>query len=327
MLAIQKRIIELAVLISILFLCPWQARAADSDYPSKPVTLVVGFPAGGSIDVTARALVNAVKKYIPQPVIVENKSGGGGMVGPALVVVKPADGYTIGVVGSAAAAVAWHMGKANFNPLEDVTHIMRYTGLLFGIAVRDDSPFRTIQDVLKYIRENPGKLSYGTSGVGTTGHLAMEDLAMQAGGLKLTHIPYKGGGESIPALLGGHVDVLSDASGWAPMVDAGKFRLLAVYSPERSTRYSSAPTIKEIGYDVVYNSPMEVFGPKGMPAPAVSKLHDSFRKAMEDRAFDEVLKKFDMPQLYLGGEELLRTNRQDFERMNKVVEKLELQKK
>jgi tripartite-type tricarboxylate transporter receptor subunit TctC len=325
-LSTQRRFIELAVLVSILFLCPWMARAADPDYPSKPVTLVVGFPAGGSIDVTARALVNGVKKYIPQPVIVENKSGGGGMVGPALVAVKPPDGYTIGVVGSAGAAVAWHMGKANFNPLEDVTHVMRYTGLLFGIAVRHDSPFKTFQDFLKYARENPGKVSYGTSGVGTTGHLAMEDLALQAGGLKLTHIPYKGGGESIPALLGGHVEVLSDASGWAPMVDAGKFRLLAVYSPERSSRYSSVPTIKEIGYDVVYNSPMEIFGPKGLPAPIVSKLHDSFRKAMDDPGFDAVLKKFDMPQLYLGGEALWKTNRQDFERMKKVVEKLGLQK-
>ena len=303
------------------------ASPADPDYPIKPITLVVGFPPGGSIDVTARALTNDAKKHLGEPIIVENKGGGGGMVGPALVAVKPPDGYTIGVVGSTAAAVAWHMGKANFNPFEDVTHIMRYTGLLFGLAVRTDSPFKTVQDLLKYGRENPGKISYGTSGVGTTGHLAMEDLLLQAGGLQMTHIPYKGGGESIPALLGGHIDVLSDASGWAPMVDAGKFRLLAVYSGERSSRYPQVPTIREIGYDVVYNSPMEIFGPKGMSKAVVKKLHEAFQKAMEDSTFEAVLKKFDMPLLYLGGEELEKTNQRDFERMNKVVQKLGLQKK
>ncbi len=327
MLSARRRIIESAVLVSILFLCPWMAWGADPDYPSKPVTLVVGFPAGGAIDLTARALVNGVKKYFPQPVIVENKSGAGGMVGLAQVGVKPPDGYTVGVIGSLAAAVAWHMGTTNYNQLDDFTHILRYAGLLFGIAVRQDSPFKTLQDVVKYAKANPGKISYGTSGVGSTGHLAMVTLAQQAGALQLTHIPYKGGGESIPALLGGHVEALSDASSWAPMVDAGKFRLLAVYSSERSRMYPSVPTVKETGYPVVYNSPLELFGPKGLPVPIVGKLHDSFRKAMDDPGFDAVLKKLGMPQLYLAGEELLKSNREDFDRMKKAVEKLGLDKK
>jgi len=306
---------------------PWAARGADADYPSKPVTLIVGFPAGGAIDLTARALVNGVKKYFPQPVIVENKSGAGGMVGLAQVAMKPPDGYTVGVIGSQAAAVAWHMGTTNYNQLEDFTHILRYAGLLFGIAVREDSPFKTLQDFVKYAKANPGKVSFGTSGVGSTGHLAMVTLAQQAGDLQLTHIPCKGGGESIPALLGGHVEVLSDASSWASLVDAGKFRLLAVYSSERSRMYPSVPTVKEAGYPVVYNSPLELFAPKGLPAPVVSKLHDSFRKAMDDPGFDAVLKKLGMPQLYLAGEELLKTNREDFDRMKRVVEKLGLEKK
>ncbi len=327
MLSPRRRVAGLAVLCSILFMYPWAARGADADYPSKPVTLIVGFPAGGAIDLTARALVNGVKKYFPQPVIVENKSGAGGMVGLAQVAMKPPDGYTVGVIGSQAAAVAWHMGTTNYNQMEDFTHILRYAGLLFGIAVREDSPFKTLQDFVKYAKANPGKVSFGTSGVGSTGHLAMVTLAQQAGDLQLTHIPYKGGGESIPALLGGHVEVLSDASSWASLVDAGKFRLLAVYSSERSRMYPSVPTVKEAGYPVVYNSPLELFAPKGLPAPVVSKLHDSFRKAMDDPGFDAVLKKLGMPQLYLAGEELLKTNREDFDRMKRVVEKLGLEKK
>ena len=327
MLSPRRRVAGLAVLCSILFMYPWAARGADADYPSKPVTLIVGFPAGGAIDLTARALVNGVKKYFPQPVIVENKSGAGGMVGLAQVAMKPPDGYTVGVIGSQAAAVAWHMGTTNYNQLEDFTHILRYAGLLFGIAVREDSPFKTLQDFVKYAKANPGKVSFGTSGVGSTGHLAMVTLAQEAGDLQLTHIPYKGGGESIPALLGGHVEVLSDASSWAPLVDAGKFRLLAVYSSERSRMYPSVPTVKETGYPVVYNSPLELFAPKGLPAPIVGKLHDAFRKGMDDPAFDAVLKKLGMPQLYLAGEELLKSNREDFDRMKRVVEKLGLEKK
>jgi tripartite-type tricarboxylate transporter receptor subunit TctC len=241
--------------------------------------------------------------------------------------VKPPDGYTIGVIGSLASAVAFHMGTTSYNQLEDFTHIMRYAGLMFGIVVRQDSPYKTLQDVVTYAKANPGKVSFGTSGVGSTGHLAMATLAQEAGDLQLTHIPYKGGGESIPALLGGHVDVLSDASSWAPMVDAGKFRLLAVYTSERSRMYPAVPTVKETGFPVAYNSPLEVFAPKGLPAPIVSRLHDSFRKGMDDPGFDAVLNKLGMPPLYLSGEALLKTNREDFDRMKKLVEKLGLAKK
>ena len=327
MFSFKKKFAGLMVLVSFLFFCPWTAKAADADYPSKPVTLVVGFPAGGAVDLTARALVNGAKKHFPQPIIVENKSGAGGMVGLAQVGVKPPDGYTVGVIGSQAAAASWHMGTTNYNQLDDFTHIMRYAGLMFGIVVRQDSPFRTLQDLVTYAKANPGKVSFGTSGVGSTGHLAMATLAQEAGDLQLTHIPYKGGGESLPALLGGHVDVLSDASSWTSLVDAGKFRALAVYSAERSRMYPSVPTVKESGYAVVYSNPLELFGPKGLPGPIVSKLHDAFRKGMDDPGFDAVLKKMGMPMLYLAGEELLKSNRENFERMKKVVEKLELQKK
>jgi tripartite-type tricarboxylate transporter receptor subunit TctC len=327
MLSSPRKIAGVAVVASFLLLAPWVAGAAEPEYPSKPVTLIVGFPAGGAIDLTARALVNGVKKHFPQPIIVENKSGAGGMVGLAQVGVKPPDGYTIGVIGSLASAVAFHMGTTSYNQLEDFTHIMRYAGLMFGIVVRQDSPFKTLQDVVTYAKANPGKISFGTSGVGSTGHLAMATLAQEAGDLQLTHIPYKGGGESIPALLGGHVDVLSDASSWAPMVDAGKFRLLAVYTSERSGMYPSVPTVKEAGFPVVYNSPLEAFAPKGLPAPIASRLHDSFRKGMDDPGFDAVLKKLGMPPLYLAGEALLKANREDFDRMKKLVEKLGLAKK
>jgi len=295
-------------------------RAMASDYPNKPVTLVIGYPAGGSTDVTGRALMNAAKKYFSQPIIVENKSGGGGTVGPNLVITKPPDGYTLGIMASATVTVSWHMGKMSFNPIEDVTHIIRYTGFLYGMAVRADSPWKTIPDFVKHAKANPGKVSYGTPGVGTGVHLCTEEFASQAG-IKLVHMPYKGGAETNAALLGGHIDAISESSGWSPLVDAGKFRLLAVYTAQRSAKYTDVPTLKEAGYDVVFQSPLEIMGPKGLPKPIIQKVHDMVKKAMDDPEYQAVLRRFDMSNLYLNSEDVEKAVRQDSERIGKMVQK------
>ena len=205
------------------------APLSAAEFPTKPVTLVIPYPAGGSTDLTGRALAVAAKQYLGQPVICENKSGGGGTVGPSLVLSKPPDGYTIGI-SSGAVTIAYHMGKLNFNPLEDSTPIIRYTSYVFGMVVRSDSPWKTIQEFVKYAKENPNKVTYGTPGVGTNPHLAMEELSILTG-IQLVHMPFKGGAEANTALLGGHIDAISDSTSWGPMVDAGKFRLLVTYSP------------------------------------------------------------------------------------------------
>jgi tripartite-type tricarboxylate transporter receptor subunit TctC len=154
----------------VLMVCAWvtyffSSVAIAVDYPTKPISLVVPYPAGGSTDVTGRVLAAAVKKYLNQPVIVENKGGGGGTVGPNLVIAKPADGYTIGIMASTTVTISWHMGKCNFNPIDDVNHIMRYTGYLYGFVVRADSTWKTFQDYVKHVK--PTRTRYGTTGVGT----------------------------------------------------------------------------------------------------------------------------------------------------------------
>jgi tripartite-type tricarboxylate transporter receptor subunit TctC len=323
----QSRNKGLGLLALLIFSLVSAMPAGASDYPTKPVTLVIPYPAGGSTDLTGRALANAAKKYLGQPIIVENKSGGGGTVGPSLVIPKPPDGYTLGVYPANAAFIGAHMGKLNFHPLDDMTHIIRYTGYLFGLVVREDAQWKTMQDLIPYARQNPQKVSYGTPGMGTSPHLAMEDLAIQAGGIQWIHMPYKGGAETNTALLGGHVDSVSDSSGWGPFVDSGKFRLLAIYSGQRSPRYPQVPTLKELGYDAVYPSPLEIIGPKGMPKPLVQRIHDAFRKAMDDPEYQAILKKFDMPMIYLGPEELEMADRQEYEKIGRVVQKLGLQKK
>lgn len=309
----------------VLFLMAGTLPAAAQDYPNKPINLIIQYPPGGSTDLTARALANGAKKYLGQPIVCENKAGGGGTVGVALVAAKPGDGYTIGIVTSSP-TMAFHMGKLNFHPLNDLTPIMRWGNYLFGITVRTDSQWKTIQELLQYAKQNPEKISYGSPGVGTPPHLAMEEFSL-ASGLKFTHIPAKGIAENNTALLGGHIDMISDSSGWAPLVDAGKFRLLATWGEKRCARYPDAPTIREAGYDVVARSHLGVIGPKGMPKPVVAKIADAFKKAMEDPEFISVMKKFDMDHYYLGTEDYTKYMQSDFENIGKLVQKLGLDKK
>jgi tripartite-type tricarboxylate transporter receptor subunit TctC len=287
--------------------------------------LVIPYTAGGSTDLTIRALADAAKPYLGQPVICENKVGGGGTVGPNYVITKPPDGYTIGAITSAA-TIAMHMGKISFNPIEDLTHIMRWGGYLFGIVVRTDSQWKTIQDFLQYAKANPEKISYACGGLGIPPNLAMEELGLVAG-IKWVFIPTKGIAESNVMLLGSHVESISDSSGWAPLVDAGKFRLLATYGYQRATRYPQVPTIKEIGYNVVCPGPIGLMGPKGMPKPIVKKIHDAFKKAMDNPEFLSIMEKLDMPLLYQNSEDYEKFVREDSERVGNLVKRLGMQKK
>lgn len=319
----KSKYVNLLLTITMVLAVGLPAMAAE--YPTKPINLIIPFPAGGSADLSGRALASAASKFLGQPIICENRPGGGGTVGPSLVATKTPDGYILGQM-TGAAIIAYHMGKVGFNPVEDLTHIVRYGSYLYGLAVRADSPWKTLQEFIEYSKQNPGKLSYASSGVGTPVHLAMEELAMLAG-VQWIHVPYKGVAESNTALLGGHVEAASESSGWAPLVDAGKFRLLATYGEKRSARYPHVPTVKECGYGMVMAGPIGVMGPKGLPKPVLKRLDDAFRKAMDEPDFQEVMKKFDFTLAYLGPDDYEKFLRQDSDRFRKLVEKLGLAKK
>jgi tripartite-type tricarboxylate transporter receptor subunit TctC len=311
------------LITSLIFALALPAFAAE--FPNKPINLIIPYPPGGSIDLPSRALANGTGKRLGQPIICENKAGGGGSVGPSIVISKPPDGYTLGIITSSP-TIAYHMGKLNFNPVEDVTHIMRWGANPFGIVVRSDSQWKTIQDLLQYAKQNPKKVTYGSPGVGTPPNLAMEELGLAAG-IEWTHMPYKGVAENNAALLGGHIDVISDSSGWAPLVDAGKFRLLATWGSQRLSRYPQVPSVKETGYNVVSSGIVAVMGPKGIPKPIVQRVHEAFHKAMDDPEFQAVMAKFDMGNLYLNTENYEEFVRQDFEKIGKLVKTLGLDKK
>ncbi len=292
------------VVLAVLgFMIPGLAHS--SNFPNKPITLIVPYPAGGATDVVIRPLAEAAKKYLGQPVIVENKGGGGGAVGVGSIIGKNPDGYLLSVVVTSLHRVSY-INKLSFDTVKDVTPIMRVAGYLYGILVNQNSPHKTLKDLLDYAKANPGKVSYMASGIGTGGHIAMEELGYHAGGLKFNHLPSKGDQESSTALLGGHVEAISTTSGWIPLVEAGKLRLLATYGEKRTKRFPNVPTVYELGYKFVHNSPIGIVGPKGMSKEVVKTLQEAFHKAMDDPQFLATMAKFEMPVMYQNSEDFAK---------------------
>ena len=293
----MKRLLGLAA--GLLLALAAQAQS----FPTKPVTLIVPWPAGGSTDIYFRKLGEVTARHLGQPLVIENKPGGSGMNGPATMAktARP-DGYTISQLAISAFRVP-HMQKVDWDPISDFTYIIGLAGYTFGVVVRADSPFKTFNDLLTYARANPGKLSYATPGTGTSLHLAMEEVAAKSG-VQFLHIPFKGYADGAIALMGGHVMVQVDSTGWAKQVDAGAQRLLATLGDKR-TRWG-APTVKELGVDTVSNSPFGLVGPKGMPREVVKVLHDAFRKSLDDPEYLKVLAQLDQPAWYRSSEDYAR---------------------
>ncbi len=312
------------MIFSVGLLCGSLAGAAE--FPTKPINLIVPWPAGGAGDAVGRTLAEVAKKELGQPIIVDNKPGAGGNVGHTLILTKPPDGYTIGVTSTNAQIISYYTGLLNFHPVDDTTHILRATGMLFGLVVRADSPWKNLQEFIEYSKANPQKVSYGSAGVLSSTRMGMEELASMAGGVQWVHVPLKGEAETNSHLLGGHVDAIAN-SGWAPLVDAGKFRVLALLGPQRVPRFPQVPTLKELGYDVVWEAPVGFFGPKGIPKPVVNKLQDAFQKGIDSPSFVNAMKTREMTITYLNAEETEKAVRREAERFERMVKKLGLDKK
>jgi tripartite-type tricarboxylate transporter receptor subunit TctC len=170
------------------------------------------------------------------------------------------------------------------------------------VAVRADSPFQTFADLIAHARRNPGALSYATSGIATTNHLAMEDIAARER-VELTHVPFRGATEGITAVLGGQVSMIADSSAWAPAVEGGQMRALCVWSAERAPRFPDVPTLRELGYDIVVTSNYGLSGPPRMDPGVTRVLHDAFRTALMSEENTRVRNQFDMPLVYMNSDE------------------------
>jgi tripartite-type tricarboxylate transporter receptor subunit TctC len=319
----QKRNV-LAVLMVLALALTFCVPSKAAEYPTKAVTFVIPYAAGGFTDLLSRALANSVKGDLGQPVVCENKAGGGGVVGLSYIATRQADGYTIGLI-TPGMYLAYHMKKSELNPVKDLTFISRISGGMTAIVVKADSPYKTLKDLVAYAKQNPGKLTYGTSGAGTITHLAMEELSDLAG-IRLKLVPYKSGAEAATALLGGHVDVVSDAPSWQPLVDAGKLRLLAVFTDKRAEKYPNVPTVMESGYKMSLPGPNGVVGPKGLPKPIVQKLEAAFKKAMADPDVQKLMKEYTLTPLYLNADDYTKAAQEEFDWSGRLVKKLGLDK-
>jgi tripartite-type tricarboxylate transporter receptor subunit TctC len=276
---------------------PAFAFAQSASYPSRAITLIVPWPAAGQTDITMRILADLASRQLGQPVVIDNRPGAAGtLVGPALHNAAP-DGYLLGQLPLTLYRAPLQR-KVSWDPLRDITPVIQVSGVTFGIVVPADSSFQSFADLLAWGRQHPGELSVGSTGIGSTAHLAMEDVLSREG-VRYIHVPYKGTADQMLAVATKTLMVGVNSTGFAPYVETGRLRLLATFNAQRSKRWPQVPTLRELGYpEAVYTSPYGIGVPAGTDAAIVRKLHDAFKVAMFDPQHLQELAKYDQEPEY-----------------------------
>ncbi len=277
------------------------ASASAQSYPNKPVKLLVGFPAGGGLDVLARIVGQRVSEQWGQPIIVENKPGAGSNIAGDAAAKSAPDGYTLLHTNIALMSINPALySKMSFSPMKDLTPVIQLVNLPLAVMVRADSPFNSMKDLVDYARANPGKLNFGSGGNGGVPHLALE-LLNSSYALKITHVPYKGSADAVKDLLGGAVDVMCDAiSVGLSQIKAGKLKALAVTTDTRHPALPDTPTTTEAGYPNFQVTGWQGWvAPAGTPRAVIERVNSEANKAMQDPATRAKL--FDQGYLPAGG--------------------------
>ena len=259
------------------------AASAAQSYPSKPVKLLVGFPAGGGLDVLARIVGQRVSEQWGQPIIVENKPGAGSNIAGDAAAKSTADGYTLLHTNIALMSINPALySKMSFSPMKDLVPVIQLVNLPLAVMVRADSPFNSMKDLVEYARANPGKLNFGSGGNGGVPHLALE-LLNSSYALKITHVPYKGSADAVKDLLGGPIDLMCDAiSVGLSQIKAGKLKALAVTTEIRHPALPDTPTTTEAGYPKFQVTGWQGWvAPAGTPRTVVDRVNAEANKAMQ----------------------------------------------
>ena len=267
------------------------AHTFGQAYPARPIRLVVPFPPGGAVDFYARVVQQPLSEALGAQVVIDNKAGASGMVGAEIVAKSPPDGYTLllGNIASLAINVGLY-AKMPYDPLKDLTAIVRTVDVNYALVVHPSVPANTVQELVSYAKANPGKLSYGSAGSGSLPHLGTELFKAQAG-IDMLHVPYKGGGPMVTDLLGGTVQVvIGDQANLMPHVQSGKLRSLAVATTKRSPNFPNLPTIAESGLAGYDSTAWQgLAGPAGLPPEVVKRLNEAFSMVMAIPAVREKL--------------------------------------
>jgi tripartite-type tricarboxylate transporter receptor subunit TctC len=319
--------LRLALLLLVLTSCGLaQYAAAQEPYPSRPISLVVPFPPGGVADLTARPVAAAMEKTLKQPVGVVNKTGAAGAVGMQFVATSKPDGYTL-LLALSSISIIPEADKLFSRPPAFTVDQFAPVALISAdptiLVVRTESPWKTAKEFIEDAKKRPNQISYSSSGIYGTLHMAME-LLSHAAGIKLRHVPYAGAGPALTALLGGHVDALaSGPSVVLPQIKAGKLRALAGWGDKRVAALPDVPTFKELGYpEAEFYIWAGLFAPKGTPEPVLAKLREAARAGVADPDFKAAMDKLETPIAFKQGAEFQKFFEADAHRLAEGVRKV-----
>ena len=280
----------------------YSQEADIAKYPQRPITYIISVLPGVPADLACRLIVKEAEKSLGQPIVLLNKAGGSGTLGPSTIAASKPDGYTLGFVGQGPAFAVPLLEKVAYHPVKDLNYIMQFGINNFGVYVRADSPFKTWQDLIAYARKNPQKATYGTTGVTSLHNIVTEQIALKEK-VEFSLMPFKSGSESQAAILGGHIHFAVGDLPY-PLVEAGKIRVLLVFKDKRDPLDPDTPAFSDFGYDTPFPTMLNVVGPKALPEGIVKKIDQAFHNAMKAPAFIKGMQMLHIPPFYRSSREL-----------------------
>jgi tripartite-type tricarboxylate transporter receptor subunit TctC len=293
--------------------------AWSQPYPSKPVRVVVVFPPGGATDIVSRIVFQKVGDQLNQQFIIDNRAGAAGMIGGAVVAKSPPDGYTIMVYSQTLLNNMHLYSKPPFDALKDFVGISTLTRIVGMLAVHPSMPVRTTKEFIALAKAQPGQVLYGTAGNGAYQHLATSVFANMAG-IRMTHVPFKGGAPAVLALMSGEVQtIVTPIAELYPYIQSGRVRPIAVSSDQRTRQFPDIPTIAETVKGYEFTSWFGCFAPAGTPQPVVDRLSAEIKKALEDPDVTSKLAPQVLDPMYKTPEEFARHLKIEYDRMREVV--------
>ena len=317
---IQRRLLLAGAALPLLA----RPSLGQGRYPNRPVRFLIPWAPGGTLDGFMRLQAEMFQQEFGQPLIVENRPGARGtLAARALISGTRPDGYTIAHHHLSVVRHPFLTKQPSWDPVNDFTYIMQQTGFVFGHVVHPASGWNSLAEMWAAARAKPGELTYGTSGVATTNHLAMEELCEKEG-VQMLHVPYRGTSENITAILARQLDCIANANSWAPNVEAGQLKLLAVWTRTRLRSFPDAPTLSELGYGMVVTSPYGIAGPKGMDPEVTEFLHQAFHRMQQSDRIQAYMAQNDMPDEYLGPADYLAFARERAAYEQRMVTRLNL---
>jgi len=289
------RVLLVACLLALI-----AGNAFAQSFPARQLTVISPYLPISATGQYLQAFAPIASKYLGQPVVIETKMGANGMLGPVTMsaTARP-DGYILSLL-TITAFREPHITRVTWDPLKDFAYVIGLARVTIGVVVKSDSRYKTLKDLIDYAKANPGRLLYGGSYHGGSGHLAMEEMGFKAGAIFL-RVPTGNSAEAAKALIDGRIQALSEASSWGPYVDAGTFRLLVTFGEQRS-RWN-APTANELGLDILSYAPFGIVGPKGMDPKVTKLLHDAFNRTLDDPEYDKLLARLDIVDWYKSSED------------------------